>query len=43
VTRDTGKSLTVKVTATSKTHKGAGTLTITEGNGKSVKIKYITA
>jgi hypothetical protein len=43
VTRDTGKSLTVKVTATAKSHKGAGTLTITEGNGKSVKIKYITA
>jgi hypothetical protein len=43
VTRDTGKSLTVKVTATVKSHKGAGTLTITEGSGKSVKIKYITA
>jgi large repetitive protein len=43
VTRDTGKSLTVKVTASAKAHKGAGTLTITEGSGKSVKIRYVTA
>jgi hypothetical protein len=43
VTRDTGRSLTVRVTAARTARKGIGTLTITDSNGKTTKIKYVTA
>jgi len=42
VAGDTGSLLTLRVTATAKAHKGIGTLTITELNGTSCKIKYVT-
>jgi hypothetical protein len=34
--------LTVRVTASLKAHKGIATFTIKEGNGDTVKIKYVT-
>lgn len=42
VIRDTGTLLTVRVTATAAAHKGSGTFTITEANGDSCTVKYVT-
>lgn len=42
VTRDKGSSLTVRVTASSKAHKGSGTFTITEASGISCRVRYVT-
>lgn len=39
---DSGTSLSLRVTASLKAHKGTATFTIQEANGDSVKIKYIT-
>jgi hypothetical protein len=42
VRSDSGVLLTVRVTASLKAHKGIATFTIKEGNGDTVKIKYVT-
>ena len=39
---DSGKLLTLRVTASLKSHKGVATFTINESSGDSVKIKYVT-